>query len=176
MTQRSACLHNETSRRRDTVRRKQSTMRESLSKGAQTARRKVNEFLVGIDGSLELDWRGVCRIEDAGLLVVLEVPCNSECLFLYAVVCNLDQSRNSAALMKRALKLNYMQQHTRGACLSLDGDDEITLSFTQRVADIDSHQFLNIIDNFIDTTFDMRIEFDTYRSELEGRPVSTPAA
>lgn len=82
-------------------------------------------------------------------------------------------------MYEKMLQLNYLQQETRGGCLSLsppplhtssstepssltDNDHhKITFSYTDRIDEIDAHDFRNILENFIDSAMRLHEELFT---------------
>lgn len=123
----------------------------------------INTYLADISNhigqSLKLNEEGVCAFVYQTHKIVIEVPKGIGCFYIYTyqIVPSL-----SSECKDRILQLNYLQQQTRGGCISVtkvmnDGNkgidlSEVLFSYTDRVMEISSHEFKNVLENFTITT------------------------
>ncbi len=119
-------------------------------------RKIIDNFLAEIGASvgknIRLNDQGISAFTYEDLTIVIEVPETIPSFFVYTKLTSLGQSKNENALMKKLLQLNYLQQETRGGCISLDPmNDEVMFSYSDRVAEVQATDFRNILENFIDT-------------------------
>lgn len=133
-----------------------------------TNRSRVNSFLrelsIMAGKCLSLNDRGVCAFAYGKLTVVLEVPESVGSFILYtsigaiAPTPNEEETRHRRNLVyKRVLELNYLQQETKGGCLSVDPmNSQIVFSYIDRVSEINDFEFQNIVENFIDTSLNLK--------------------
>lgn len=119
-------------------------------------RKKVNSWLVEISSSIGknigLNDDGISAFKYEDLIFFVEVPDGSEQFFLYSFLMALpvDHERE---LMKKMLSVNYLQQETRGGCMSLDPvTNEVVFSYADRIDEINGTEFRNVLENYIDTT------------------------
>ena len=119
-------------------------------------RKKVNSWLVEISSSIGknigLNDDGISAFKYEDLIFFVEVPDSSEQFFLYSFLMALpvDHERE---LMKKMLAVNYLQQETRGGCMSLDPvTNEVVFSYADRIDEINGTEFRNVLENYIDTT------------------------
>lgn len=123
----------------------------------------VNSWLTDLKSSLRLfdnlvlDNEGVCFVpHPSDLEVDVELPNGSTWLFIYAPVLKLDDHRREE-MYAEALTLNLFQIQTNGGALGLDkAADEIMYCLRLDVSILDSHRFLQIFHQFIDTTHDLK--------------------
>lgn len=128
-------------------------------------RKTVDSFLAEISAAvgknIRLNDQGICAFTYEQLTIVIEVPESVGSFFIYTSLSNLNQANNPSGLMEKCLRLNYLQQETRGGCLSLDPiNNEVMFSYTDRVTEINSTDFRNILENFIDTSLNLFGELD----------------
>lgn len=130
-----------------------------------------NEYRAAIDRYLEqisravgknirLNESGICAFAYEQLTIVVEVPEALESFFVYSQM-DFDPAKRTEMLQK-AMELNYLQQETRGGCLSCEksnGGNNLFFSYTDRVEDVDSTDFRNILENFIDTALTLSAVF-----------------
>lgn len=115
--------------------------------------RKIMDALLVELGSvigkdLRLNEKGCSAFVYDHLTFLIEVPKNSSSFFLSTALMPLIQCND----LKKVLRLNYMQQETRGGCIALDPEnDDIIFSYSDRVREVNSAQLRNILENFIDT-------------------------
>jgi len=120
-------------------------------------RRIVSSFLgdisLAVGKHIKLNAAGICAFTYESFTIVIEVPTSVRSFFLYTEMASLptNGNHNSNAMMEKMLRLNYLQQETRGGCLSLDSDNKTIFSYTDRVDEIDASDFRNILENFIDS-------------------------
>ena len=111
--------------------------------------------------TLRMNHQGICTFCHEQFLIVLEVPTDSSCFFLYTCVYHC--TSKCTAIMKKALELNYLTQETCGCTLSLDptmseddhhDDDmlQLTLSYSQPIMGLNREELCTIVINFIETT------------------------
>lgn len=131
-----------------------------------------NEYRAAIDSFLEqisravgknirLNDHGICAFTYEQLTIVVEVPEALGSFFIYSQM-NYDPAKRLGMLQK-AMELNYLQQETMGGCLSCEnannGGNNLFFSYTDRVEDVDSTDFRNILENFIDTALTLSAVF-----------------
>lgn len=119
-------------------------------------RKVIDSFLAEIGASvgknIRLNEQGISAFTYEDLTIVIEVPETIPSFFVYTKLTSLAQSKDEHALMKKLLQLNYLQQETRGGCISLDPmNDEVMFSYSDRVTEVAATDFRNILENFIDT-------------------------
>lgn len=149
-------------------------------------RTKVDSFLAEISAAvgknIRLNDQGICAFTYEHLTIVIEVPESVGSFFLYTSLLNMNQANNLKGLMEKALRLNYLQQETRGGCISLDPiNNEVMFSYTDRIDEINSTDFRNILENFIDTSLKLHTEIETVANEQsqdaapqDGKPAAAP--
>lgn len=149
----------EASRRKKQCRGDTSSKRRSLTHNC-SYRKKVDNFLSDISESfgtdLHLNRHGMVSFKYEEFTVCLEVPESNGSFFLYTseLVSNLTSESKD-----KLLALNYLQQETRGGCLSVQKTpfgSEILFSYMDRVFELSAQDFQNILENFIDTTTKLR--------------------
>lgn len=137
---------------------KSKLIRFGVSERTLRLRKKVDSLLrrlgVDVNKDLCLNPKGICYFGHDKFVIVVEVPNNSDCVFIYSMLHRLIAQDNAFDLMYKALRLNYLQQETRGACISMDGD-ELTLSFIAPIDAMDLKEFRNIVGNFIELVVDL---------------------
>jgi len=136
-------------------------------------RKSVDSFLAEISSAvgknIRLNDQGICAFTYEQLTIVIEVPESVGSFFIYTSLANMAQAKNGSSLMEKCLRLNYLQQETRGGCLSLDPiNNEVMFSYTDRINEINSTDFRNILENFIDTSLNLFGELDKIANGLEG--------
>ena len=112
--------------------------------------------------NIRLNRQGICAFTYEHMTIVVEVPRSVGSFFIYCAVYHIQQ-HNPIPLVdiyQKALRLNYLQQETRGGCLSLDPFNmEILVSYTDRIDEITSTDFRNVLENFIDKGLELCKEF-----------------
>lgn len=136
-------------------------------------RKSVDSFLAEISAAvgknIRLNDQGICAFTYEQLTIVIEVPESVGSFFIYTSLVNMNQVKNSGGLMEKCLRLNYLQQETRGGCLSLDPiNNEVMFSYTDRITEINSTDFRNILENFIDTSLSLHTELEKIANESSG--------
>ncbi len=147
-------------------------------------RKSVDSFLAEISAAvgknIRLNDQGICAFTYEQLTIVIEVPESVGSFFIYTSLLNMNQVKNVTGLMEKSLRLNYLQQETRGGCLSLDPiNNEVMFSYTDRIAEINSTDFRNILENFIDTSLNLHTELGKIASgedESAGDAASSTSA
>jgi len=134
-------------------------------------RKSVDSFLAEISAAvgknIRLNDQGICAFTYEQLTIVIEVPESVGSFFIYTSLANMVQAKNAEGLMEKCLRLNYLQQETRGGCLSLDPiNNEVMFSYTDRINEINSTDFRNILENFIDTSLNLFGELDKIANDL----------
>mmetsp|Transcript_13510 Transcript_13510/g.19087 ORF Transcript_13510/g.19087 Transcript_13510/m.19087 type:complete len:203 (-) Transcript_13510:174-782(-) len=127
-------------------------------------RKIINGYLrrVGncIGKEVSLNSSGICYYQYRKFFITIEVPKdNAGFFFLHTMVSKLEPHDNYVAAMREAMRLNYMQQGTRGACLGLEGD-EMNLCFSAPVSGLGRDDFVNCLDDFMETTVEMNERID----------------
>jgi|GEM_PF-1397982 len=123
-------------------------------------RKQIDSFLAEIGASvgknIRLNDQGISAFTYEDLTIVIEVPETIPSFFVYTKLTSLSQSNDEHALMRKLLQLNYLQQDTRGGCVSLDPmNDEVMFSYSDRVTEVAPTDFRNILENFIDTALSL---------------------
>ena len=110
--------------------------------------------------NIRLNDQGICAFTYEHLTIVIEVLLSVGSFFIYSTFFDpISHPAPTVEVYKKALRLNYLQQETRGACLGVDKNtNELILSYTDRINEINSTDFRNILENFIDTA--LKLEKD----------------
>ncbi len=137
-----------------------------MSENRKTIDSYLAEISSAVGKNIRLNDQGICAFTYEHLTIVIEVPESVGSFFVYASLMSSNQFTDVSVLFRRALQLNYLQQETRGGCLSLDPvNDEVMFSYTDRIAEVNSTDFRNILENFIETSLNMYKELDKVRVE-----------
>jgi len=136
-------------------------------------RKAIDSFLAEIGASvgknIRLNEQGISAFTYEDLTIVIEVPETIPSFFVYTKLTSLGQSQDEHALMKKMLQLNYLQQETRGGCISLDPmNDEVMFSYSDRVSEVAATDFRNILENFIDTALTLVTAVDSVENSTPG--------
>jgi len=132
--------------------------------------RHTSRDLGGLE--LQLNEEGCCAFRYDSITIVLDVPANVGifCLYTKGLVPFVPPHQRNE-LYQRALELNFLQGDTRGGCLSIrrqcagttnrggitnGNKGEIMFSYTDRVTEISSRDFSNILLNFVETSVALR--------------------
>lgn len=145
-----------------TVERGKSVKSTSAKDAQSTLRAKIDCYLQALSGkmgglSLHLNDQGCCAFRYDGITVVLDVPSSIGvfCLYTRDLVPFLTDS-----MKDQILQLNVLQSHTRGGCLAVkthdDGRQEVLFSYTDRICEVSSMEFTNILLNFVETAVILR--------------------
>jgi len=134
----------------------------SSSAGTVAFRATVDGFLeeisTAVGKQIRLNDQGICAFTYEALTIVIEVPETVGSFFIYSQL-EFDQSKRMEMLQK-AMELNYLQQETRGGCLSCEkSNGDLFFSYSDRVAEINATDFRNILENFIDTAISLSAIF-----------------
>lgn len=132
------------------------------TEAAETSRDVINRYLKVIGESvgkdIALNGSGISAFTFEHLTIVIEVPESPDSFFIYTKL-SKDLSSNKpawSAALKKSMQLNYLQQETRGGCISMDPqNNEIMYSYKDRVAEINETQLRNVLENFIDTALEL---------------------
>ena len=112
-----------------------------------------------------LNGKGVCQIVCGSCAVVVEVPKDSQCFFLYSLVyrpTGFEGDEQMYKLVEKALELNYS---TTGATLSLD-EDEFLLSTASPIDGMTSDEFSETVQKFMVLTRELSAELSCIASEV----------
>lgn len=145
-------------------------------------RKTIDSFLAEIGASvgknIRLNDQGISAFTYEDLTIVIEVPETIPSFFVYTKLTSLAQSKDEHGLMKKLLQLNYLQQETRGGCISLDPmNDEVMFSYSDRVSEVAGTDFRNILENFIDTALTLVKAVDAVENAATpGAKAATAAA
>ena len=132
--------------------------------GLSPYRRRVDSFLEDVSRTvgknIRLNSQGICAFTYEHMTVVIEVPETVGSFFLYSSLLTANKAHYSPSrilkIYDKCMELNYLQQETRGACLSLDPiNNEVMISYTDRISEINSTDFRNILENYIDTILNL---------------------
>lgn len=155
----------------------------------------LNEISQDVGKTISLNSDGRCAFTYDKFTIVIEVPDSIRSFFIHTELNNNDDTTTTSSssnqnnnvtltekqklkMYEKMLQLNYLQQETRGGCLSLsplplhsspssstepsslpDNDHhKITFSYTDRIDEIDAHDFRNILENFIDSAMRLHEE------------------
>ena len=145
-------------------------------------RKKVNSWLVEISSAIGknigLNDDGISAFKYEELIFFIEVPDSSEQFFLYSFLMGLP-AEHEKTIMRKVLNINYLQQETRGGCLSLDPvTNEIVFSYGDRIDEINGTEFRNVLENYIDTTLKVygQLMDSTKEKSTEIAPAGSNAA
>lgn len=111
---------------------------------------------------LSLCNKGVCYFQCNQFMIMVEVPENSESVFLYSMVFGLRRKDNRTAILETCMQLNYMQQLTRGSTLGLNGD-EVNLCYSCSVSSLTRDSFVEALENFIVTALQVNEQLELAR-------------
>ena len=112
-----------------------------------------------------LNGKGVCQIVCGSCAVVVEVPKDSQCFFLYSLVyrpTGFEGDEQMYKLLEKALELNYS---TPGATLSLD-EDEFLLSTASPIDGMTSDEFSETVQKFMVLTRERSAALSCIASEV----------
>ncbi len=123
-------------------------------------RKKLDSFLAEIGAAvgknIRLNENGISAFTYDHLTFVIEVPENVSSFFIYTTLVCLSRCQEPEAVMRKILLMNYLQQETRGGCIGMDEtNDDLIFSYSDRVNEINSTEFRNILENFIDTSLQL---------------------
>jgi hypothetical protein len=119
--------------------------------------------LVGKDVSL--NERGICFVQYKKFIISLEIPDNNAgCFLVSSMVFRIEKGDNRLALMEKAMKLNYMQEDTRGASLGSQGD-EINLCFSAPIATLTRDHLVHYLEDFMQTAADMNAALEACKQK-----------
>jgi hypothetical protein len=140
---------------------------EQLRRKRRTVNHYVNRIGAIMGSEVELNERGMaCFSFQDKFVVVFEVPeDNYNFMYLYTKVCHADQ--NAAAIVKRAMELNYMQQGTAGATLGLDGE-EINYCFSCKIAHITFEHLRSDLLKFLRAAIAIHKELESVKHQHDG--------
>lgn len=129
---------------------------ERLSKARKTVDHSLRRQGAHFGKELSLNAEGVAYLPFKKFIVVIEVPeDNPSVCFLYAMVCRVQAKDKLAAVLRKAMQLNYMQYGTRGATLGLEGE-EVNLCFSAPVATLaHSPDLRAVLEDFLQTCVEM---------------------
>jgi hypothetical protein len=136
-------------------------------------RKLVDSFLAEIGAAvgknIRLNENGISAFTYDHLTFVVEVPDNVSSFFIYTTLLSLGRCNNPPAVMKKLLKLNYLQQETRGGSIGLDPtNDDVIFSYSDRINEINGTEFRNILENFIDTSLQLGKQLDEAEANQQG--------
>ena len=117
-----------------------------------------------VNKDLSLCGRGICYFQCNQFMIVIKVPEKSDSVFLHSMVFGLGRNDNRTAIFETCMKLNYMQQLTRGSTLGLnDGADEMNLCYSCPVAGLTRDSFVEALENFIVTALQVNQQMELIR-------------
>lgn len=117
--------------------------------------------LKGKEVSLNAD--GICYFSYKCFVTVVEVPMdNNGMVYIYTMVCRVGAADNMAAVLKKAMELNYMEYLTRGATLGLDGE-EVNLCYSTPVMGLAFHDLKAAIEAFLLTATEVHEQLDAVK-------------
>ena len=102
----------------------------------------LEEISAAVGKHIRLNDQGICAFTYEHLTIVIEVPESVGSFFLYTSLISFTGVPDIEGLMEKCLRLNYLQQETRGGCLSKDPiNAELMFSYTDRITEINSTDF-----------------------------------
>lgn len=134
---------------------------------ASPMRAKVDSYLGHAaqelcNADLRLNEEGCCAFRHDNITIVLDVPDDVGIFCFYTrdlIPQNIEESMRRT-VHQRALESNFLQVDTRGGCLAIrkhdSGRKELVFSYTDRVREVTSKDFTNILRSFIETTLTLR--------------------
>lgn len=134
-------------------------------------RKKLDSFLAEIGAAvgknIRLNENGISAFTYDHLTFVIEVPENVASFFVYTTLICLSRCNKTEEVMRKILLMNYLQQDTRGGCIGMDEtNSDIIFSYSDRVNEINSTEFRNILENFIDTSLQLSKKIEEIDSGL----------
>lgn len=130
-------------------------------------RRLINCHLKQVGKELCLGNEGICYFQYKKFITVVEVPDDqSGCFFIYTMVSQLGPRDNREAVLQAAMRMNYMQQGTRGACLGLE-EDEINLCYSAPVNGTARDDFIKCLEDFLTTADEMNKSFEVIKAQTK---------
>lgn len=131
----------------------------------------VNNWLAEIGALagqvLKLNDDGLCALEYEGQVFVVDVPQDSSQFYLYTALMTLPPG-NTAPLLRKILEMNHLQIETKGGGLSVDPTtNEVVFCYRDRIQEIDSNLFRNVLENFIDKTLTLLKDISGYLDQLD---------
>lgn len=111
------------------------------------SREKVAQWLSEM-GDFKFDENNTCTLtSEQGITVFVEVPTESEKVFVYSALAPIGDT-GSEALLRYALELNLSLLHTGGPLLALDSQTgTLVLGYAREIGDLDSQTFQNVVGN-----------------------------
>lgn len=139
---------------------------DNIKKSPSPLRAKVDSYLGHAakelcNANLRLNDEGCCAFRYDNITIVLDVPDNVGIFCFYTRDLIADEDPTSLEkVYQRALESNFLQVETRGGCLAIrnhdDGRKELVFSYTDRVREVTSKDFTNILRSFIETILTLR--------------------
>lgn len=122
----------------------------------QMIRLREEESLGGLD--LQLNEKGTAAFRFNKAVFVIDVPEKSGIFRLYTR--ELIMGQVTDVMKDRLLELNFLQSATRGGCLSIKKHSaktsEVVFSYQAHVDEVGSHDFRNVVFNFVETAASLR--------------------
>lgn len=115
--------------------------------------------------NLSLDSHGFCYIPFKKFLVIVEVPDNSEGLFIvYTKVFDLQTSAGQTRIEreKTAMRLNSLQDRMRGSSLGMDGD-EVNQFFSAPISGLSFDRMMEYMEDFLQTAIEINTTLQAIR-------------
>ena len=141
---------------------------DRVTKSPSPLRAKVDSYLGHAaqelcNTSLHLNEEGCCAFRYENITIVLDVPENVGifCFYTRDLIAQDVEDSMRSKVYQRALECNFLQVETRGGCLAIrqhddTGRKEVVFSYTDRVREVTSKDFTNILRSFIETTLKLR--------------------
>lgn len=139
----------------DAEKTRQTSCRMPSTASPPTPRQIIGLYLEELSTSMGKNFRlneqGIASFTYEPFTFVIEVPETKSLFFVYTKMKAKPTDANFIPLMTKCMTLNYLQQETRGGCLSLDPRvNEILFSYSDRVNEITQQDFRTVLENFID--------------------------
>ena len=149
----------------------QDTRKWRLQKATSTRTEKNRKIVNGIlkylghqnNMELSLCSKGICYFQFNQFFILIEVPAESDLVFLHSMVFGLRANHNRCMILERCMQLNYMKQATRGSTLGLSGD-EVNLCYSCPVSGLTRDSLVDALETFILTAVHVNQELQLVAS------------
>lgn len=138
-------------------------------------RRQIDNYLRRLGAlmgkEVSLNAEGMSYFSYKKFVVVVEVPMDhNNNVYIYTMVSRVGATDNLAAVLKKAMELNYMEYLTRGATLGLDGE-EVNLCFSTPISGLPFCDLKAAMENFLLTTSEVNEQLEAVKKSASLRNV-----